>query len=212
MQSADTNHVQYGCGLSAPLTWRNFDASPALRLQRLPLVGRYFKRGEYPAFPANVEYGDIIEGLPIADRSCQAIYCSHILEHLAFQDFRMALQNTYRYLKSGGTFRFVMPDLEQLARDYLSSSDSRAALVFMESSYLGKETRSRGLKGLLRERLGNSAHLWMWDFKSIVPELANAGFSEIRRAYFGDSTLACYRDVEEIGRWEKCLGVQCIKV
>jgi hypothetical protein len=211
MQGIDSKFVQYGCGLSAPLTWRNFDASPTLRLQRLPIVGSYFRRGEYPIFPANVEHGDIVKGLPIPDESCKAIYCSHILEHLALQDFNIALQNTYRYLERGGIFRFVMPDLEQLTRDYLDSADSHAALTFMESSYLGKKTRSRGLVGLVREWSGNSAHLWMWDFKSIVPELQRVGFSEIRRAYFGDSAAACYKDVEEIGRWEKCLGIECIR-
>jgi hypothetical protein len=197
--------------MSAPSTWRNFDASPTLRLQRLPLVGRYFKRSEYPAFPSNVEYGDIVEGLPISHESCKAIYCSHILEHLALQDFRIALQNTHRYLERGGIFRFVMPDLEQLARDYLDSIDSQAALHFMELSYLGKKTRSRGLRGLLRERLGNSAHLWMWDLKSIAMELQQTGFQRIRRAAFSDSSYPCFRDVEDIARWENCLGVECAK-
>ncbi|MCI5142460.1 MAG: methyltransferase type 11, partial [Candidatus Electrothrix sp. ATG1] len=29
--------IHYGCGLSAPESWLNFDASPTLRLQRIPL-------------------------------------------------------------------------------------------------------------------------------------------------------------------------------
>ncbi|HEX8242224.1 MAG TPA: hypothetical protein VF541_01965 [Longimicrobium sp.] len=32
-------HAQYGCGPCAPAGWRNFDASPTLRLQRLPAAG-----------------------------------------------------------------------------------------------------------------------------------------------------------------------------
>ncbi|HEX6859864.1 MAG TPA: hypothetical protein VF138_06660, partial [Caulobacteraceae bacterium] len=59
-------YVQYGCGLSAPDGWLNFDASPTLRLQRLPLVGRLLTRGRV-RFPEAVRYGDITRGLPLAD-------------------------------------------------------------------------------------------------------------------------------------------------
>jgi hypothetical protein len=40
------NYVQYGCGMSCPDLWINFDASPRLWLQQLPIVGRAFQRGE----------------------------------------------------------------------------------------------------------------------------------------------------------------------
>ncbi|MQP68452.1 hypothetical protein GE253_24335 [Niveispirillum sp. SYP-B3756] len=57
--------VQYGCGWTAPPGWHNFDASPTLRFERLPLVGRlYSKNGR--RFPDNVRYGDIVRGLPLA--------------------------------------------------------------------------------------------------------------------------------------------------
>ena len=74
--------VQYGCGWYAPEGWRNFDASPTLRFERIPLLGRLYTKNT-ERFPENVEYGDIVAGLPISDNSCQAVYCSHILEHLA---------------------------------------------------------------------------------------------------------------------------------
>jgi len=90
--------VQYGCGFSVAEGWRNFDASPTLRLERLPVVGR-FVVGNMARFPDIVEYGDICKGLPVAANSCEAIYCSHVLEHLSLEDFRLALQNTYEHLK-----------------------------------------------------------------------------------------------------------------
>src|SRR4051812_43659884 len=108
-------YVQYGCGLSAPESWRNFDASPTLRLQRLPVVGRRLHGGGLPLFPSNVEYGDIVRGLPVSPGSCRGVYCSHVLEHLALADFRTALRNTRAILRDGGIFRFVLPDLELLA-------------------------------------------------------------------------------------------------
>jgi hypothetical protein len=204
-------YVQYGCGLSAPATWRNFDASPTLRLQRLPIVGQYFRGGSYPLFPATVEFGDIVQGLPVEPGSCKAVFCSHTLEHLTLDDFRAALRNTLRYLEPGGTFRLVVPDLEHLSRSYLGSSEADAALKFMEDSNLGRRNRPTGFGGMLREWLGHSSHLWMWDFKAISRELGEAGFRNIRRAEFGDSLEPRFKDVEDADRWQDCLGVECIK-
>lgn len=204
-------YVQYGCGLSAPASWRNFDTSPTLRLQRLPLVGPRLHGKGLPLFPPNAEYGDIVKGLPVAAGSCRGIYCSHVLEHLALEDFRTALRNTHAYLREGGIFRFVLPDLKHLARVYVESDDPGASLVFMEQSMLGKPRRARGVGGLLRDWLGNSAHMWMWDYASMSAELERAGFRDIRRARFGDSADPHFHDVEDPGRWENCLGVECVK-
>ena len=94
-------YVQYGCGNSCPQDWVNFDASPTLRLQRLPLVGALFRRGS-TVFPAGVRYGDIVKGLSLADDSVDGIYASHVLEHLSLADFARALRNTIRLLRPGG--------------------------------------------------------------------------------------------------------------
>lgn len=202
------HYVQYGCGLSAPASWTNFDASPTLRIQRIPLVGRTLTRNG-PAFPSNVRYGDIVKGLPVAPASCAGVYCSHVLEHLALTDLRRALVNTYGCLCPGGMFRFVLPDLEVIARVYLTSSVEQPASWFMESAHLGYRTRARGVAAFLRESLGNSRHLWMWDYRSLEVELRNAGFVAIRRASFGDSEDERFCDVEDPGRWRDCLGIEC---
>jgi len=201
-------YVQYGAGLCGPATWLNFDISPSLRLQRLPFLGPIFQKIG-PPFPQTIRFGDIVSGLPLPLESCKAMYCSHTLEHLALDDFRKALRNTYRHLRPGGRFRFVVPDLEVLARAYLASPSSDAALVFMQDTYLGKATRPRGVSALLRNSFGNSAHLWMWDFKAMSSELHEAGFEAIRRAEYGDSGDSMFDVVEDRGRWKNCLGVDC---
>lgn len=206
----NTKCVQYGCGWSAPLSWRNFDASPTLRFERLPLLGRLYIKNE-SRFPENVDYGDIIKGLPIPDEECELIYCSHVLEHLSLGEFRIALRNTYQKLQAGGLFRFVLPDLEYYARHYISDSSSDAALLFMRGTGLGYENRNRSLKGFILSYYGNSQHLWMWDYKSIERELREVGFEKIRRAQFGDSIDARFNEVEEKSRWDNCLGIECRK-
>ncbi len=203
-------YVQYGCGWNPtlPAGWRHFDASPTLRFERFPLIGGLYVRN-VNRFPRNVEYGDIVKGLPIEEGTCKAVYCSHVLEHLSLEDFRKALKNSYRILQSGGIFRSVMPDLEYAIQQYVTSVSSDAAVEFLRATGLGREKRNRDLKGFIFDWLGNSAHLWMWDYKSLDVELRNAGFANIRRAQFGDSAEAKFRAVENSERWQNALGIEC---
>ena len=208
MRMRDGLYVQYGCGFSAPEEWRSFDASPTLRFERLPLVGKLYTRNS-SRFPRNVEYGNIVEGLPLPQESCRAVYSSHVLEHLGLVDFKKAIRHTYRLLKPGGVFRSVLPDLEFLANRYVEDGSQTAAPDFMRNSYLGICDRPRGIRGLLSAWLGNSKHLWMWDFKSIEAELKDCGFVDIRRAKYGDSTDPMFQYVEDETRWINCLGLEC---
>lgn len=203
-------YVQYGCGWCSPTMWRNFDASPTLWFERIPIAGRLYTKNS-ARFPENVEYGNISRGLPIPAESCEAVYCSHILEHLALEDLRAALRNTLSILKPGGTFRMVLPDFEHSVRLYLDNPDPDAVSAFMRETSLGTERRPRTLRHFLFSWLGNSNHLWMWDYKGLAAELQRAGFSNIRRATYGDSPDPAFRSVESFERWENCLGIECSK-
>lgn len=203
-------YVQYGCGGCAPREWQNFDASPTLRFERLPLIGKVYTRNS-ARFPPNVEYGDVVKGLPVAADSCAAVYCSHVLEHLSLEDFRAALHNTFRILQPGGVFRLVLPDLFQCASRYLHAADSDVSISFMRQTCLGVERRPRSLRDFLVFWLGNSQHLWMWDYASLSRELASAGFVAVRRAAYGDSSDPMFRQVEQKDRWDDCLGIECAR-
>lgn len=203
----NNKHVQFGCAWSAPDSWRNFDASPTLRYERLPVIGRLYTKNAM-RFPENVEYGDVVKGLPIQPGSCDAVYCSHVLEHLSLEDFRAAIINTYELLSPGGVFRLVVPDLEALANAYVKSKDPLAAVVFMQDSFLGSISRPRGLTGALKAFLGNNAHLWMWDYKSLQHELDHAGFVNIRRCEFGDADDPLFKDVEDRDRFVNAVAIE----
>ena len=202
------NYVQYGCGHQAPSGWQNFDSSPTLVLERLPLIGRFCTKNR-ARFPANVRRANIVRGLPVSSGSADVVYCSHTLEHLALDEFRAALRNTFTILKPGGVFRFVLPDLEFFINEYARDSRPVAAHAFMERTMLGVPERSHGLLGFLKGWLGGSEHLWMWDYKSMHHELAAAGFIDIRRAAYGDSGDRMFEGVETPDRWMHCLGVEC---
>jgi methyltransferase family protein len=205
-------YVQYGCGLCTGRNWLNYDCSPTLRLQRVPLLGPVLLRATGAVrFPPEARYGDICRTRLAPPRSCAGIYASHVLEHLSLQDFAAALRHTFEMLQPGGVFRLIVPDLKARAQRYIASLESGADdanAVFMRSSHLGMETRPRGIVGMLRHH-GNSAHLWMWDEPSLVRALSSAGFVDIRRCAFNDSEDPMFREVEEPDRFfDRTWGIQ----
>lgn len=207
-------YVQYGCGLSAPAKWNNYDVSPTLRIQRVPVIGGIIKSKLNVVFPDNVLYGDIISGLPVEKDSCDGVYCSHTLEHLSLDDFRTALKNTYNILKKGGIFRCVVPDLESAARTYieeLNNNNNEASHNFINTTLLGIKHKPRGIKGFVSALLGNSHHLWMWDHKSLALELEKAGFKKVRGCKFNDSEDESFKLVESEDRFINAVAIECRK-
>ena len=141
-------YIQYGCGLSAPMEWRNFDASPTLRFERLPVIGQFYTKND-KRFPTNVEYGDIVKGLPVEINSCKGVYCSHILEHLSliylfymairehnyiiFAIFVLLLQRPY--VMSYGYSMFILLTILVITGSFFNSTDRR---VYERNQYFSK--------------------------------------------------------------------------
>lgn len=210
-------YVQYGCGLRAPEEWTNFNSSPRLRFERLPAVGAAAGLVGRRLFPRNIAFGDIVFGLPLPDGSADAVYASHVLEHLARTDASRALANTFRLLKPGGVFRMIVPDLEWRAKRYvgaLANGDAAAADDFIKACNIGTILRPRGPMALLRTAFG-SGHMWMYDYATMTRLLANAGFVDIRHCEMGDSGDPMFDKVEDRGRFidsgERELALQARK-
>lgn len=94
--------LNVGCGSHFHPDWVNVDMAPA--------------SGEVIA-------ADVRKGLPFADKTFDAVYCSHVLEHLSRGDAANLLQHMHRVLRPGGTIRVAVPDLETLTREYLRLLD-----------------------------------------------------------------------------------------
>ena len=194
--------------------WLNFDASPTLRISRVPVLGFLVKGSLNAAFPENVRFGDIVKGLPVKENSCTGVYCSHVLEHLSLNDFRIALKNTFKILLPGGIFRLVMPDLAEMGKSYLEAkkkSEADAAIRFMKNSGLALESRQKGMKAMIESSFGNARHQWLWDYESAEMELKNAGFKDIRRCSFGDCKDEMFQYVEAEDRFRSALAIEARK-
>jgi hypothetical protein len=203
-------YVHYGCGfLCAPGDWLNFDASPTLFYERIPVFGQlYTKNGR--RFPTNVRYGDIVKGLPVVKSSASAVYCSHVLDCLSYEDVRRALKNTREILRDGGIFRLLVADCHMHWTNYMNDPSPQACSTFMERTGWGRKAH-RNIIDFSTAYLGHGYRLWMWDFKGLEVELSKAGFRSIRRAEFGDSDDGHFHSVENPDRWRTGIGIECRK-
>ena len=193
------NFVQFGCGMSAPHKWVNYDASPTLKFERLPVIGRLYTKNA-DRFPETTLYGDIIYGLSHPAESVDGLFASHVLEHLSAEDCHKALGNAFTILKPGRTFRLIVPCLEWRARRYLGAltqGSEKAAHDFMKSCYLGLERRRHSLLDRLQDAIGNSIHLWMWDENSMCLALKEAGVDQIRHCSYGAAVSPEFKLVED---------------
>ena len=109
----DSKYIQFGCGPCAPEGWRNFDSSATFVFEKTPVIGKLYTKNKN-RFAPNVEIGDIVKGLPVGANSAKAVYCSHVLEHLSLEECQKAIENSFKILESGGTFRFWSPSNAQL--------------------------------------------------------------------------------------------------
>ena len=63
---------------------------------------------------------NILGGVPFENNSFDVIYSSHFLEHLSLVQARFVLKEAHRLLKKDGVLRIVVPDLENICKEYLN--------------------------------------------------------------------------------------------
>lgn len=98
----DFRMLNIGCGRCFDPKWINVDLDPVDKtITKLKFIDR----------------------LPFDDCSMSVVYHSHLLEHLDKKSGELLIKECYRITKKGGVLRVVVPDLEMIAREYISSVD-----------------------------------------------------------------------------------------
>lgn len=111
---------------------------------------------------------DVTKRFPYRDGEFEAVYSSHVLEHIPPADAARCMREVYRVLAPGGVARIAVPDLDLRIRSY----DPEKADEWFERLLETRQTRSK------------NRHHWMYNEVSLRKLFRDAGFSEIHRCEY----------------------------
>ena len=214
--------INLGCGVKTSDLCINVDWSIYIILKQnswlLPLVKPLIGRDR--AERVKVMRGrtichDLKKGIPFPNNSADAVYHSHLMEHIDRNAVLAFQRDICRVLKPGGVQRLCVPNLEQLVFEYNQSlaaddltreaSHGHDILVanILEQSVRRASFAATGRPGfriwlenlfLGDARARGETHQWMWDRVNVRAVLMDAGFTDI-------SIRSC--DVSDIEGWQQ---------
>lgn len=99
------DYLNVGCGMKFHRAWHNVD-----------MVSK----------DPDVQAANLIQGIPFEDNRFDVVYHSQVLEHIPRGEALKFIAECRRVLRPGGVLRVVVPDLENIAREYLRLLDVNA--------------------------------------------------------------------------------------
>lgn len=189
--------LQLGAFDQACEGWVNTDVTPHLLLARVPGLAwlahrlgaidqrRYAQHRE--GVFRKLRWLDAARPFRFADDTFEAIYCSHLLEHLYPAAAALCVRECHRVLVPGGVLRVAVPDLDAVVASYDPGDPD---------SFLEGLLQARGERG---ER-SSARHRWHYNEGSLRALLAGAGFENPVRCEFRQG-LAPDLERIETRRW-----------
>jgi SAM-dependent methyltransferase len=165
--------LHLGCFHEVYEGWVNTDITPNIWIARLPFAAslmfrfglmnkEHYEMHRQGLFK-RVKYLNVLRRFPYRDDSAEAVFCSHMLEHLYVKQAERMFAEILRILKPGGVFRVAVPDLEWVVGFY----DRENPTPFLDLMY---------------EHVGGAknSHKWMYTDISLKKFFEDQGFTEVR--------------------------------
>lgn len=167
------------------------------------------------------------ERFPLPDTSADAIYGSHVFEHISIYRSQTVFDECARVLKKGGVLRAVLPDVVKSIEKYLAGDwdfelferrRDRAASQWGLRDYtlfdcLREDFLSRSGQAVLGQQA--LAHQNAWDFESFARDLGRAGFSDVYQSTFmgSDYDFFSFEGTypSEANEYERSLYVEAVR-
>lgn len=208
----DSNHINQprmllnlGCGPYVKESrWLDCDGSWNVLASHLPLglgwlAGKILGHGGV-RFPRHVSYVNVTKRLPFPDGSIDAVYYSHVLEHLYLDEGKHLLRESLRVLKPGAHLRVLVPDVEHFARAYIEARNAGRAdaclklnEILMFRAMTGQMTLARKVYTAMTDF---HSHKFMYDRHYLAELMRNAGFVDVRNVGFCESRIPEVVDIE----------------
>jgi SAM-dependent methyltransferase len=175
-----TRRLQLGAFDQACEGWVNTDVTPHLLVARVPGLARAlhtagmldeqrFKQHRDGRF-RSLRWLDVSKRFRFPDASFEAVYCSHMLEHLHPDVAEHCLTEIHRVLVPGGVLRIAVPDLDAMVEQYDPSDPDR----FLWGVFQGRGARAKM----------SARHWWHYNAVSLEALLRRLGYADVRRCEY----------------------------
>ncbi len=188
--------INIGCGSNPSKGWLNFDNTPAIKLANSPLkyrIAKVFgmlKKTHIENIEwnknNNIQYADATKRIPLPLNSVEAIYTSHMFEHLSREGAKSFLYEAKKILKTDGVLRVSIPDLKIYLEKYLINED---ADEFMAGILVEAPPINTLKQKIFLFLNGYRHHQWMYDGKSLSILFREAGFKNVKICADGETTI-----------------------
>ncbi|HWD64310.1 MAG TPA: methyltransferase domain-containing protein [Solirubrobacteraceae bacterium] len=175
-----SRRLQLGAFDQACEGWVNTDVTPHLLVARVPGLARALhvagvldeerRRQHLEGRFRSLRWLDVSRRFRFPDRSFEAVYCSHLLEHLHPDVAEQCLREILRVLVPGGVLRIAVPDLDAMVEQYDPTDPDR----FLWGVFQGRGARAKA----------SARHWWHYNAVSLEALLRRLGYTEVRRCEF----------------------------
>lgn len=180
MTATLTRRLQLGAFDQACPGWVNTDVTPHLLVARVPGMARALhaagvldehrwqqhREGRF----RSLRWLDVARPFRFPDQSFEAVYSSHLLEHLHPDVAEQCLSEILRVLIPGGVLRIAVPDLDSMVERYDPANPDE----FLWGVYQGRGARAKR----------SARHWWHYNAVSLEALLRRLGYAEVRRCEF----------------------------
>jgi SAM-dependent methyltransferase len=211
----ENKKIHLGCGINAPKGWVNVDGSWNAWLAKYGKIREILRKlgiihdGCFNIlWSPDIIIHDVRKSLPFPDNSAEAIYASHLLEHLYLEQEEFLLKECFRVLMPGGVLRIVVPDLRAIIEEYMGKRELEAA---DNIKMLGPAERMN--RRLLLRDIGSPRgsilfklytlmkdfhlHKYVHDVDSLRKIFEKANFKEVQEMGYHQSRIKDIQDIEQ---------------
>jgi predicted SAM-dependent methyltransferase len=220
------NKLHLGCGSYTPEDWINLDGSWNAWLAKHPFIKKILallhivpKKQLNIKWNPNIVIHDVKKPLPFPDASMDAVYSSHLLEHLCLEEAKKLLKECYRVLKPNGVLRIVVPDLKSIVTKYLEDINSNSTairecaadkLCERLNSWKPKLSKDNIFYKIYKWTKSYNFHKWQYDAYSLQKYFVDAGFRAVEEKEIYESRISGIEKIEREGRVLNGVGI-CVE-
>jgi predicted SAM-dependent methyltransferase len=139
-------------------------------------------------------YWDLLKGIPFPDASVDAIYSSHLFEHLTYQQGQGVLEESMRVLRPGGAFSICVPNARIYIEGYLGIRDVPDEFYGWRPAF----NETTAIDAINYVAYMDGEHKYLFDIENLLHLLNSAGLTDVKERTLDPTVDRPERDYESI--------------